>query len=164
MIISCIVAVDNNYAIGKGNDIPWYLPADLKYFKKNTINKTILMGRKCFQSIGRPLPKRNNVVVTRDPYYIVSNCIVVRSIEEGIQWSVDNGDEELCIIGGGTIYEQTQDLWDKLYLTEVDLAVEEPEIFFPKVDLDNWKLVSEESHTRDEKNLHDYTFKQYIRS
>lgn len=161
MIISCIVAVDKNYAIGKGNDIPWYLPADLKYFKKNTINKTILMGRKCFQSIGRPLPKRNNVVVTRDPYYIVSNCIVVRSIEEGIQWSVENGDEELCIIGGGMIYEQTQDLWDKLYITEVDLAVENAEIFFPRIDLSTWKLINTEPHTKDEKNPHDYTFKTY---
>lgn len=164
MIISCIVAVDKNNAIGKGNDIPWYLPADLKYFKKNTLNKTILMGRKCFQSIGRPLPKRNNIIVTRDPFYIVSNCIVVRSIEEGIQWSVENGDEELCIIGGGTIYEQTEELWDKLYLTEVDLDVDEAEIFFPKVDLSQWKLIREEAHQKDEKNAHDYTFKLYERS
>lgn len=163
MIISCVVAVDRNNAIGKGNDIPWYLPADLKYFKKNTINKTIMMGRKCYQSIGRPLPKRTNMIVTRDPYYIVSNCVVVRSLEEGIQWSVDNGDEELCIIGGGMIYEQTQDLWTKLYITEVDLEVEAPDIFFPEIDMESWQLISEEPHTKDEKNPYNYTFKVYDR-
>lgn len=163
MQITSIVAVDKHGAIGKGNDIPWYLPADLKYFKKNTINTSILMGRKCFDSIGSPLPKRNNIIVTRNPFFIVSNCIVVPSIEEGIYWAKEQGEKELCIIGGGTIYEQTMDFWDTLKITEVDLEVEDAEIFFPKVDYSQWKLTFEEYHEKDEKNPHNYTFKTYER-
>ena len=124
MIVSCIVATANNNIIGKNNDIPWYLPADLKYFKKTTIGKHILMGRKCYQSIGKPLPKRTNIIVTRDPYFISSNCLIARSIEEGLEMAYDNGEKECFIIGGGTIYEQTQKLWDRLYLTQIDLDVE----------------------------------------
>ena len=163
MEITSIVAVDKQGAIGKGNDIPWYLPADLKYFKKNTINKSILMGRKCFDSIGRPLPKRNNIIVTRNPFFIVSNCIVVQSIEEGMHWAKAQGEEELCIIGGGMIYEQTMQFWDTLKITEVDLEVEDAEIFFPEIDYSQWTLVFEEHHEKDEKNPHNYTFKTYKR-
>ncbi len=163
MKITCIVAMDKNRCIGKDNDIPWYLPADLKYFKKNTIQKSILMGRKCFDSIGRPLPKRNNIIITRNPFFILSNCIVVPSIAEGILWAKEQGETELCIIGGGTIYEQTIDLWDTLLITEVDLEVDNGEIYFPEINMENWTLVNEERHTKDEKNAHNYTFKTYVR-
>lgn len=163
MIISCIVATDNNGAIGKNNDIPWYLPADLKYFKKTTINKPILMGRKCFQSIGKPLPKRTNIIVTRDPYFIVSNCVVCSSLEEALEWANDQKFEELMIIGGGTIYDQTADLWDRLYLTQVDLEVEDAEIFFTDIDYSQWNLIREEANQKDDKNEYNYTFKYYER-
>ena len=162
MIISCIVAKAKNNVIGKDNDIPWYLPADLKYFKKTTIDHHIIMGRKCYASIGKPLPKRTNVIVTRDPYFISSNCLVARSIQEGLEMAYDNAEEECFIIGGGTIYEQTQELWDKLYLTEVDLEIE-GDVFFPEIDLDKWSLLSEEQHESDEKNPYNYTFKVYQR-
>lgn len=158
MIISAIVAVANNNVIGKENDIPWYLPADLKYFKKTTLNHHILMGRKCYTSIGKPLPKRTNVIVSRDPYFISSNCLVARSIEEGLEMAYDNGEKECFIIGGGTIYHQTQKLWDRLYITEVDLDVE-GDVFFPEINQREWEVISEELHEPDEKNPYHYTFK-----
>lgn len=161
MIISCIVAVDNKLAIGKGNEIPWYLPADLKYFKKKTLDHHIIMGRKCYESIGKPLPKRTNIIVTRNPFYIVSNCLVVHNVEEALYIAAENGDEEVFIIGGGMIYDLTKDLWDRLYLTEVDVEIENPDVYFPSIDKEGWKLVSEESHQKDEKNEFDYTFKVF---
>lgn len=162
MKISCIVAVAQNLVIGKDNDIPWYLPADLQYFKKRTLGHHIIMGRKCYTSIGRPLPKRTNVIITRDPFFISTNCVVTHSIPEALEQAHANGEEEAFIIGGGTIYEQTADLWDKLYLTEVDLKVE-GDIYFPTLEMDQWRLTSEEAHKADEKNEHDYTFKVYER-
>ena len=162
MNISCVVAVANNNVIGNDNDIPWYLPADLKYFKKITLDHHILMGRNCYQSIGRPLPKRTNVIITRDPYFIASNCLVAHSINEALEIAYDNGEAEAMIIGGGTIYKQTQDLWDTLYITEVDLNVD-GDIFFPTLNYDEWKLVSEESHLPDEKNEYPYVFKKFER-
>lgn len=160
MNISCVVAVANNNVIGKDNDIPWYLPADLKYFKKITLDHHILMGRNCYESIGRPLPKRTNVIITRDPYFIASNCLIAHSINEALEIAYDNGEEEVMIIGGGTIYKQTQDLWDTLYITEVDLNVD-GDIFFPQIDPNEWKLVSVVRNEPDEQNEHPYTFKKY---
>jgi len=162
MIISCIVAVAEDNVIGKDNDIPWYLPNDLKYFKKRTLNHHIIMGRKCYQSIGKPLPKRTNVIVTRDPYFISSNCIVAQSIEQALNVAYENEEEEVFIIGGGTIYEQTQMIWDKLYLTEVDLKTE-GDIFFPKLDMSEWDLISSEEHKKDDKNKFNHVFKVYQR-
>jgi len=162
MIISTIVAVAHNNVIGKDNDIPWYLPADLKYFKKITSGHHIIMGRKCFNSIGRPLPKRTNVILTRDPFFVATNCIVTNDIEEALKIAKENGETEAFIIGGGQIYDLTQDSWDRVYLTEVDLKVE-GDIYFPALDEDAWTLVSEEAHQADEKNEHDYIFKTYER-
>lgn len=162
MKISCIVAAAKNNVIGKDNDIPWYLPADLQYFKKITLNHHIIMGKNCYLSIGKPLPKRTNVILTRDPFFISSNCIAAHSINEALEIAYDNGEEEVFIIGGGTIYAQTMDLWDKLYFTEVDIKVE-GDIYFPKLDLKEWKLISEEPHDKDEKNKYNYNFKTYER-
>lgn len=153
--------MDKNRAIGKGNDIPWYLPADLKYFKKNTSGHHIIMGRKCFNSIGKPLPNRTNIILTRDPFFVVTNCLIAHSIQEALQIAHDNNETEAFIIGGGMIYEQSLSLWDKMYITEVDLEVKDPEIFFPKLDYSKWSLSSEESHMKDERNAYDYTFKIY---
>jgi dihydrofolate reductase len=158
MIISCIVAISKNNVIGKDNDIPWYLPADLQYFKKITLNHHIIMGRNCYNSIGKPLPKRTNIIVTRDAFFISSNCLVARSIDEALAMAHSNGEEEVFIIGGGQIYTQTQNIWNRLYLTEVDLEVE-GDIRFPEMDYKSWKLLSEEKHLKDEKNPHNYCFK-----
>jgi len=162
MLVSIIVAVAKNNVIGKDNDIPWYLPADLKYFKRTTLNHHIIMGRKCFQSIGKPLPKRTNIIITRNPYYTASNCLVTHSIEEALGMAYDNQEQEAFIIGGGEIYKQSMDLADKLYLTEVDLEVD-GEIYFPTINPKEWKLISEEAHKPDEKNEHPYIFKIYER-
>ncbi|HFC01193.1 MAG TPA: dihydrofolate reductase [Phaeodactylibacter sp.] len=162
MKISAIVATAKNNVIGKDNDIPWYLPADLKYFKKTTLNHHIIMGRNCYDSIGKPLPKRSNVILSRNPFFIVSNCYVASSMKEALQVAADNGEEEAFIIGGAQIYNQSMEYWDKLYLTEVDLEVE-GDAFFPKLNMDKWELISEEAHQADEKNEHDYTFKVYQR-
>jgi dihydrofolate reductase len=163
MIISCIVAMAHDRVIGKDNDIPWYLPADLQHFKKITLNHHIIMGRNCYNSIGKPLPKRTNIIVTRDAYFISSNCIIARSITEALQVAHAHGEEEVFIIGGGQIYEQTEELWDKLYITEVDLKVD-GDIYFPEVDYSQWNLLTEESHNTDEKNEWAYTFKEYARN
>lgn len=162
MIISTIVAVAKNRVIGRDNDIPWYLPADLKYFKKTTLNHHIIMGRKCFESIGRPLPKRTNIIVTRNPFFMVSNALVVNSVNAGIEIARQNGEEEVFVIGGGQIYELSQSIWDRIYLTEVDIAVD-GDVFFPVIDSEAWKEVSSDAHEADEKNPHSYTFKIYER-
>jgi dihydrofolate reductase len=159
MILSAIVATDRNGVIGKDDDIPWHLPADLKYFKRRTLNHHIIMGRKTFESIGRPLPKRTNIIVTRNPFFIASNCLVAGSLESAIELARSNGEEEAFIIGGGMIYEQSIPLIERLYLTEVDAEVENGEVFFPKLDPALWTEVSSESHQPDEKNPHAYTFK-----
>ena len=153
MMISSIVAMNREGLIGSNNQIPWYLPADLKYFKKQTTGHHILMGRKCFKSISKPLPNRTNIIVTRDPYFIVSNGLIVHSIEEGIQLAMNSGEEELFIIGGGEIYNQSMNYCHKLYVTwiEIDLS---GEIYFPEIDWNQWKLISEEKHEKDEINFH----------
>ncbi|MFM2395379.1 MAG: hypothetical protein RLZZ546_3362 [Bacteroidota bacterium] len=158
MIISCIVAVSKNNVIGHKNQIPWYLPADLQYFKKVTLGHHVIMGRNCYESIGKPLPKRTNVVITRDAFFISSNCMVVHSIEEALHIAYKNNEQEVFIIGGGQIYNQTEDLWTRLYLTEVNCDGE-GDVFFPKINIEQWKVVSESYHLKDEKNEFDYTFK-----
>ena len=164
MIISCIVATASNNVIGKDNDIPWYLPADLQYFKKTTIGKHIIMGRNCYVSIGKPLPKRTNIIVTRDPFFISSNCLIARSIDESLEMAYSDGASEVFIIGGGQIYEQTQTLWDKIYLTEVDL-ITEGDVFFPEINFeDDWKLISEDQFLADEKNEYNYRYKIFERN
>ena len=162
MKISCIVATAKNNVIGKDNQIPWHLPADLKYFKKVTTGHHIIMGRNCFESIGRALPKRTNVIITRDMFYTVSNCLIAHSVGEALSIAEANGEEEAFIIGGGQIYEQTTDLWDKLYLTTVDLEVE-GDVFFPELDMSQWKLSKKQDCEKDDKNSHNYSFRQYER-
>lgn len=160
MTISCIVATAHEGVIGNDNDIPWYLPADLQYFKKITTGHAVIMGRNCYTSIGRPLPKRTNIIITKDPYFISSNCLIARSIPEALKMAHDLHESEVFIIGGGQIYEQTKEFWDKVYLTEVDLEVK-GDVYFPKMDYKTWKLVSEDRHEKDEKNEFNYTFKIY---
>lgn len=162
MIVSAIAAMAKNRVIGKDNQIPWYLSSDLKYFKRKTLNHHVIMGRKSFQSIGRPLPKRTNIVVSRDPFFIASNCLVVRSVEEALELAHENGEEEAFIIGGGAIYEASLPYWDRLYLTLVDAEVE-GDVYFPEVDLQDWRLLSSERHAADEKNEYDFTFLVYER-
>lgn len=162
MKISCIVAIAKNNVIGKNNEIPWYLPADLQYFKKITIGHHIIMGRNCYESIGKPLPKRTNIIISRDVFFISSNCLIARNIAEALSMAHANGETEVFIIGGGQIYNQTVDLWDSIYLTEVDVLVE-GDVYFPKLNMSNWSLISNTEHVKDEKNEFNYSFKIYDR-
>jgi dihydrofolate reductase len=164
MTISAIVAVGKNRIIGRDNQIPWYLPADLGYFKRMTLDHHIIMGRNSFQSIGRPLPKRTNVVISRDPFFIATGCVRAFSIPEALKIAQNNGETEAFIIGGGEIYKQSVDLWTRLYLTEVDIDMGEKtdaDVFFPELDFSKWTLISEEKHLKDDKNECDYTFKVF---
>ncbi|MDX1940439.1 MAG: dihydrofolate reductase [Saprospiraceae bacterium] len=159
MIVSAIVAVSKNNVIGRDNDIPWHLSGDMKFFKRTTIDHHVIMGRKTFRSMKRPLPKRTNIVITRDPYFIASGCLIARSVEEALEIAYDNEETEAFIIGGGEIYALSLSYWDKIYLTEVNVEIPDGEVFFPKLDLKEWRLLSSEKHLADEQNDHDYTIK-----
>ncbi|MGR3807228.1 dihydrofolate reductase [Pasteurella testudinis DSM 23072] len=150
MQISLIVAFTQNRVIGKNNQMPWHLPRDLAWFKRNTLNKPVIMGRKTFESIGRPLPNRSNIVLSRQPF-----------VYEGVQWADSlqtalefcRAAEEVMIIGGGELFKQSLPLADKLYLTEIQTALE-GDTFFPEIDLDQWKIAEEEIVPADEKNAY----------
>ena len=160
MIISAIVAKAANNAIGIDNQLPWHLPNDLKWFKSHTLNHHVIMGRKSFESLGKPLPRRTNIIITRDEQFFHSDCIVVKSIDEALLVAHKNGEEEVFILGGGQIYKQTTALWDKLYITEVE-ASPEADTHFPEIDLSDFTLIFEESHPSDERHKFRYTFKVF---
>ena len=156
MIISAIVAVAQNNVIGKDNEIPWYLSDDLKFFKRTTLNHHIIMGRKSFESIGRPLPRRTNVIITRQPFYVATSCVITHSIEEALTFAKNNGETEVFIIGGGTVYEQSFPYLDKIYYTEVHASVK-GDVFFPKLDKNNWEEIYTEPYYANAKNDFDFT-------
>lgn len=162
MIVSAIVAVSKNGVIGQNGQIPWYLPADLKYFKKITMGHPVIMGRKSFVSIGRPLPGRENIVITRDIYFAASGCLIARNIAEAIEIAASTGKKEAFIIGGGEIYQQSIALWDKLYLTRVDIEVK-GDVFFPELDWEQWEMISEEEHQEDDRNECRYNFQIFAK-
>lgn len=162
MKLSAIVAISNNNVIGKDNELPWYLPADLKYFKKITINHPVIMGRKNYEAIGRPLPKRTNIVLTQDPYYLSSNILIAHSIEEALALAYDLDSDEVFVIGGAMIYEICLPLLDRMYITEIH-ADFDGDTFFPDWNREEWNLISEEHHSSDKKNEFDYSFKIYER-
>lgn len=158
MIVSAIVATARNLVIGHNNQIPWYLPADLKYFKKTTTGHHVIMGRKSYDSIGKPLPNRTNVVITRDPYFVATGCVVVHSLAEALELAEANGETEAFIIGGGQIYRQSWQYLDRIYQTEVD-TTHEGDVFFPEIAAKEWQELSREAHPADEKNEFGYVFK-----
>ncbi|MBK6947343.1 MAG: dihydrofolate reductase [Haliscomenobacter sp.] len=162
MIVSAIVAMSQNGVIGKDNQIPWYLPADLKYFKRTTLHHHVIMGRHTFASIGRPLPLRTNIVVTRAPFFIAAGILVAHSVEEALSIALDSGETEAFIIGGGQIYRQSLPYWDKVYLTRVETTVE-GDTFFPELDSLAWKKISSEPHLADERNEFPYQFEVHER-
>ncbi len=163
MIVSAIVAVSKNMVIGRDNQIPWHLSGDMKFFKRTTINHHVIMGRKTFRSIGMPLPKRTNIIISRDPFFIASGCIVARSVEEALEIAYDHQETEAFIIGGGEIYRLSLPYWDRIYLTEVDVEIPDGEVFFPQPTWDEWQLRSSESFSKDAQNDHDYKIKVFER-
>ena len=157
-ILSIIVAMAKNRVIGKDKDMPWHLPADLKHFKEVTLGKPIIMGRKTYESIGRPLPGRVNIVMSRDKNYTPEGCETVNSLEEALELVKDV--QEVMIIGGGFLYEQTISYANKLYLTFIDLEVD-GDIKFPEFENLNLTEISRQKNYKDEKNPYNYEFTEF---
>ncbi|MGY3947327.1 diacylglycerol kinase [Aeromonas allosaccharophila] len=162
MKISMIAAMAHDRVIGKDNQMPWYLPADLAHFKRVTLGKPVLMGRKTFESIGRPLPGRRNLVISRNPGYQAEGIEVVGSVEAALAQLAGSAVEELMVIGGGHLYAEMLPSADCLYLTQINLAVE-GDTRFPAFDDGQWQRIDCESHPADEKNPHPYRFETWQR-
>jgi len=151
--------MDKNRVIGINNSLPWKLPVDMQWFRKNTLGKPIIMGRKTFESFGaRALPQRKNIIITRDPTYKAEGAEVVHSIEDALKAAGDV--EEVMVIGGANLYEQMLPKADRLYITEVQSEFE-GDAWFPEVDLSNWKEVQRSESVVDEKNAYACHFKTY---
>lgn len=170
MIISLIAAVGKKNELGKAGKLLWNLPADMKHFRDTTRGHTVIMGRKTFESIGRPLPERENIVVTRDLNYYQPGITIVHSLEEALRYAAleqgkhfeEKQDEtEVFIIGGGELYKESITRANKLYITKVDDSPE-ADTLFPEIG-NEWSIISEDPHTADEKNPHDYTFITYAK-
>lgn len=160
MGITLIWAMSSNGAIGLNNQLPWRLPADLKFFKSQTIGKTMLMGRKTWESMGsKPLPGRHSMVLTGDTSYVAEGAEVVHSIEEARKVAVD---EELMVIGGAGVFKHFLPLADRLLVTRIDEDIQ-GDVFFPHFDWNEFALVHEEQGTKDEKNPFNYRFLTYTR-
>lgn len=150
-----IAAMADQRVIGKDNQMPWHMPADLQHFKKVTLGKPVVMGRLTYESIGRPLPGRLNIVVSRNSELSIEGVTVVSSIEQAK--AVAGDVDELMVIGGAKIYQQCLPMADRLYLTHIDLSVE-GDAHFPDYQQYSWQELESESHPADEKNSHAYRF------
>jgi dihydrofolate reductase len=159
-MITIIAAISTNNALGKDNDLIWYLPADLKRFKKTTTGHHILMGRNTFESIGKPLPNRTTIIITRNESYFKDGCLIASSLEEAIELAKE--DEQIFIIGGAQVYKYAieNNIVDTLDITLVHHKFE-ADVFFPKIDLKIWEEVSREDFKADEKNKFDYSFLRF---
>ncbi|AZV43977.1 dihydrofolate reductase [Peribacillus asahii] len=155
-MISLIVAMDQNWVIGKDNQLPWYLPADLQYFKKVTMGKPIIMGRKTFESIGRVLPGRENIIVTRNQSYTNSDCTILHTIDEIKQYA-DQSEQEVFVIGGAEIFKEILPVTDRIYITEIEASFE-GDTYFPSLDENEWTTRSSTPGIVDEKNVYAHRF------
>lgn len=178
IMISIIVAVSKNGVIGKKGQLPWYLPADLKRFKKLTMGHPIIMGRKTYESIGRTLPGRTNIVVTRNKNLWnlggstkgceiqeegSGSCVVVESLDEAIRVGKNSpGGAEVFVIGGSEIFNQAMPIADKIYMTTIDEIID-GDILMPKIDMSMWQETHREKFSADEKNIYNYEFINYER-
>ncbi|MED1715355.1 dihydrofolate reductase [Bacillus paralicheniformis] len=160
-MISLITAMDRNRLIGKDNDLPWHLPQDLKYFKEVTKGHAVIMGRKTFESIGKPLPHRENIIVTSNKELDIPNCQMMHSAEEAVRFA-KNKNEECFVIGGSTLYTEILPFADKLYVTKIDETFE-GDRYFPEFSEAEWEIVSRRKGLKDDKNPYDYEFLVYQR-
>jgi dihydrofolate reductase len=159
-MISLIAAIGKNNELGKENKLLWSLPADMKHFKDITTLHTVIMGRKTFESIGRPLPNRRNIVITKNVSYKKEGVEVAHSLAHALDLIKDKN-EEIFIIGGGELYKETMPIADKLYITHVNAEDKEADTFFPEIIPVVWNEVKHEEHEADEKNPLPYTFSVY---
>ncbi len=160
MPLSLIAAVANNHVIGKNNRMIWHMPNDLKFFKETTIGHHVIMGRKNYEAEGKPLPKRTNIIITRQKDYRAAGCIVVHSLDAALELAKD--DDEPFIIGGAEIYKLALPLLTKMYITRI-YGDFEGDTFFPEIDYSQWKKIMEDPHDADERNPYPYTFFIYMR-
>jgi dihydrofolate reductase len=159
MIIQIAAAAENN-ALGKDNQLVWHLPNDFKRFKQLTTNHFIILGRKTFESFPKPLPNRTHVIITRNKNYKAEGCIIVNSIEEALKIVPNN--EDAYIIGGAEIYKQSLHLTNKIELTRVHTTCE-ADAFFPEINPQDWQLINEEFHPKEEKHQFDFTFQTFVK-
>ncbi|MCT4641515.1 MAG: dihydrofolate reductase [Bacteriovoracaceae bacterium] len=158
MIVSLIVAMAKDRAIGKNNNLLWHLADDLKNFKKCTLNKPIIMGRKTFESIGRALPKRENIVLTKNKNFKADGITVFYDLESALSYCKNKGEQEAVIIGGSYIYELSFPYISQMYITYVDAQFKDADTFFPKFDFSNFEILSSYSKSKDENNDFSWRF------
>jgi dihydrofolate reductase len=165
MIITAIVAYDRNFAIGQKNAMPWHLPADLRYFRQQTQGHAVVMGSKTFASIGRPLPKRQNIILSRQAQTSnIPNLIYLQSLTAAIDYAQSLAETELFIIGGGQIYAQALPICHRILATEIETHIEAADTFFPNIhENKDWTCRSRQAHTADDNNPHAYAFCEYQR-
>lgn len=165
MVVSLIVATAENNAIGRNNSLPWNLPEDLKFFKRTTIGKPVIMGRKTFESLGQALPGRLNIVLSNNSRLQVPDGVLVYNDVQAALDHLQTLDTEECfIIGGGKVFENTMSLIERMYITRVHTYIPDADAFFPDIDHTHWKLVWEEKHKADDRHKFDYTFQKYERA
>jgi dihydrofolate reductase len=165
MILSIISAIGKNNEIGKKNALLWDLPADMKHFRETTKGHTVIMGQKTFESIGRPLPNRRNIIITLDKNFTAEGLEIVHSPEEldELLKKSENRDEEAFIIGGGQIYKLFINKADRLYITHVDVEFPDADTFFPIIDMDKWTKLSSNIYKADELNKYNLEFVVYVK-
>lgn len=162
MMISVIVAMDEERGIGVDNGLPWHLSQDLKHFKRITMGHHLIMGRKTYQSIGKPLPGRTMIVLTRNPDYEAEGCMVVHSLSDAYEYAELRGEDEVFVIGGASVFEQALDDADRLYLTRVHTR-SVSDTYFPDFDLSSWELISQTRYEQNKNNDHPFTIKYFQR-
>ena len=161
-MISLLVAMDNNRVIGLHNDLPWHLPNDLKFFKHKTMNQTVIMGRKTYESIGKPLPNRKNIVITNSERGFPRNVEIIHDIGSIQALDKERPDKEFFVIGGANVIKQVLPFADRMYITLIDDAFE-GDTYFPPFSETDWELIKKEKGEKNEKNPYDYYFLQYNR-
>lgn len=155
MIVSLVVAMGRNRVIGRDNALPWHLPADLRYFRAVTLGKPVVMGRRTHESIGRPLPGRDNIVISRDPAYRAEGCVVLPSLEAAYEHG--RASAELMVIGGASLYRQALARAQRIYLTEIG-AEFEGDTFFPALEAADWREAARDDRPADGKNPYPHSF------
>lgn len=162
MKLTYVVAVSDNEVIGVDNQLPWHLPDDLKFFKKNTLGKPVIMGKNTFLSMGKALPGRMNIVLSRSLASAPAGTLLFAAMEEALHFLEIEGQQEACIIGGGEIFKAYRDIADELLLTRVHTNIDNGTAFFELPDEKEWTLVWSETHHKDEKHVFDFTFEKWL--
>ncbi len=159
-MVSLIVAASTNNAIGKNNQLLWHLPNDMKFFKNSTWGMPVIMGRKTFEAVNKPLPGRINIVITKQPNWNAEGAVVATDLNNALKKAAETNCKELFIIGGGEIYKQAIEIADKIYLTRVHANID-GDTFFPAIDENKWQLTANQDFAADEKHAFAYSFQTW---